>query len=428
MLGEDTLTSLYYVIMTLSEELTWRGFVNQTTYKDITVLDGEPINFYYGVDPSSDSMTIGNLASAMMVKLFIEHGHKATLLVGGATGLIGDPDGKAEERELKSVEEIAHNKQKLAEEYQVIFAGQHFEVVDNYDWFKDFGYLQFLREVGKHVPMRQMLAREFVQSRLGEGSAGISYAEFSYSLIQGYDFLHLYREKGVTLQVCGADQWGNSIAGVDLIRRITGGSADIWSAPLVINKTTGVKFGKSEAGAIWLDPSKTSPTQFYQFWINVDDESVEEHLKMFTGLDQPTIEKIMSEHNERRQDRIAQTRLAQEVTRLIHGEDNLAFAEKVTEFLTGKAFVSEADGDVLEEVRRNLSNAKVEVNGSIIDALVTTGLAVSNTEARRLIGDNAISINGQKINRENFEASDFQNGRLLLRRGKAFKDSAMIEL
>lgn len=414
--------------MTLSDELKWRGFVNQTTIKDVTVLDGSPISFYFGVDPSSDSMTIGNLASAMMVKLFINNGHRAYLLVGGATGLIGDPDGKSEERELKTPEEISKNKQKIVDQYQTIFAGQAFEVVDNYDWFKNIGYLDFLREVGKHVPIRQMLARDFVQSRLGEGSSGISYAEFSYALIQGYDFLHLYRENKVTLQVCGADQWGNSIAGVDLIRRIAGGSADVWSAPLVVNKSTGVKFGKSEAGAIWLDPSKTTPTQFYQFWINVDDESVEDHLKMFTSLDQSTIEKIMSDHNQRRQDRIAQTRLAQEVTRLIHGENNLAFAEKVTEFLTGKASISEADGAVLEEVRRNIANAKVVDGGSVIEALVTTGLATSNTEARRLIVDNAISINGEKVNRDNFEASDFQNGRLLLRRGKAFKDSALIEL
>jgi len=414
--------------MTLSEELTWRGFVNQTTYKDLSVLDGEPISFYWGVDPSSDSMTIGNLATAMMVRHFIEHGHKAFLLVGGATGLIGDPDGKSQEREQQSIDEIAHNKQKIAEQYRTIFAGQPFEPVDNYDWFKDFGYLKFLREVGKHVPIRQMLARDFVQSRLGEGSAGISYAEFSYALIQGYDFLHLYRENKVSLQVCGADQWGNSIAGVDLIRRITGGSADVWSAPLIVNAATGVKFGKSEAGAIWLDAQKTSPTQFYQFWINVDDQVAEDYLKIFTNLDQPTVEQIMTENNQHRQDRIAQTRLAQEVTTLIHGKDNMLFAETVTQYLTGKVSISEADGSAMDEVRRNLANAKVNDDGSIVETLVLTGLAVSNTEARRLLADNAISLNGQKVNRDNFEAADFQNGRLLLRRGKAFKDSALIEL
>lgn len=420
--------SYTYCHMTLSEELTWRGFVNQTTIKDIKVLDGSPLNFYFGVDPSSDSMTIGNLASAMMVKLFIKYGHHAYLLVGGATGLIGDPDGKAEERELKSLDEISSNKKKIVDQYQTIFAGQTFDVVDNYDWFKDMSYLEFLREVGKHVPIRQMLARDFVQSRLGEGSNGISYAEFSYALIQGYDFLHLYQEKKVTLQVCGADQWGNSIAGVDLIRRVTGGAADVWSAPLVINKTTGVKFGKSEVGAIWLDPAKTTPTQFYQFWINIDDNSVEELLKMFTSLDQSTIQQLMAEHNERRQDRLAQTRLAQEVTSLIHGKENMMFAETVTEYLTGKTSLSEASGSALEEIRNNLPNAKVSDNSSIIEALVSTGLAASNSEARRLLADNGVSINGEKVSRENFEASDFQNGRLLLRRGKAFKDSALIEL
>lgn len=414
--------------MTLSNELKWRGFVNQTTYKDVAVLDGEPISFYFGVDPSSDSMQIGNLASAMMVKHFINHGHKATLLVGGATGMIGDPDGKAEERELKSIEEIAHNKKSIANQYQTVFSGQPFEIVDNYDWFKDMGYLQFLREVGKHVPMRQMLSRDFVQSRLGVGSAGISYAEFSYSLIQGFDFLHLYREKGITLQLCGADQWGNSVAGVELIRRITGGSADIWSAPLVINKNTGVKFGKSEGGAIWLDSSKTSPTQFYQFWINIDDNSVEELLKMFTLIDEPTLAQLMSEHNTRRQDRLAQTHLAQEVTILIHGEENMHFAESVTGFLTGKANIAEADDRIIAEVRSNLPNVKASESGSIIGALVSTGLAASNSEARRLIGDNGISINGNKVSRDDFEASDFLNGRLLLRRGRAFKDSALVEL
>lgn len=414
--------------MTLSEELTWRGFVNQTTYKEITALDGDPITFYWGVDPSSDSMTIGNLATAMMVRHFIEHGHKAVLLVGGATGLIGDPDGKGDERELKAVDEIAHNKDSIAAQYRTVFAGQTFELVDNYDWFKQISYLDFLRDVGKHVPVRQMLARDFVQSRLGEGNAGISYAEFSYALIQAYDFLYLHRENLVNLQVCGADQWGNSIAGVDLVRRVTGDVVDVWSAPLVMNAATGVKFGKSEAGAIWLDPAKTTPTQFYQFWINVDDQGVENYLKIYTNLDQSIIEQLMSSHNERRQDRLAQTRLAQEVTSLVHGKENMMFAEAVTEYLTGKKPITEADGNILEEIRRNLANAKVSSTGSIIEILVTTGLAASNSDARRLLADNAISLNGQKVNRETFEPTDFQNGRLLLRRGKAFKDSALIEL
>jgi tyrosyl-tRNA synthetase len=217
--------------MTLSEELAWRGFSNQRTYQSITAVDQKPITFYWGVDPSADSMQVGNLAIAMMVRHFIEHGHKAVLLVGGATGMIGDPDGKTEERSLKTVEEISENKTKIADQYKRIFAGLPFEIVDNYDWFKDMRYLDFLRQVGKHMPMSQMLQREFVQTRLGEAGSGISYAEFSYALIQGYDFLHLYKEKGVTLQVAGSDQWGNCIAGVELIRRVANGEAHIWSAP-----------------------------------------------------------------------------------------------------------------------------------------------------------------------------------------------------
>lgn len=413
--------------MTLSEELQWRGFVNQTTFKDITELDGKPITFYWGVDPSATSMTVGNFAIAMMVRHFIKQGHKAVLLVGGATGLIGDPDGKAQERDLKSIDEVAKNKAGIVAQYQHIFAGEPFEVVDNYDWFKNLGYLEFLRDVGKHVPMRQMLGREFVQSRLGEGGAGISYAEFSYSLIQGYDFLHLNREKGVTLQVCGADQWGNSIAGVELIRRITGNEAHIWSAPLVINKATGIKFGKSEGGAVWLDPTLTTPTQFYQFWINCDDQGVEDYLKIYTLLSPEEITAILAEHQQNPKARVAQTRLAEEVTKLVHGETEMLTAKAVTEYLAHQD-VSRAMEHELEVLRKELPSLKTAVGAEIADALVEAGLASSKTEARRLIKDNAVALNGVKVAREQFEAADFQNGRLIMRKGKAFKDSALVEL
>jgi len=261
--------------MDLSQELTWRGFVNQTTFSTLTDIN-EPRTFYWGVDPSADSMTVGNLAAAMLVRHFIDHGHKAILLVGGATGMIGDPDGKKQERELQSVETIAQNKAALAKQYETIFAGKSFEIVDNYDWFKTINYLDFLRDSRKHASMTQMLDRDFIKSRIGEGGEGISYAEFSYSLIQGYDFLHLFREKGVTLQLAGADQWGNSITGVQLIRRLESKEAHVFTTPLVVNKATGVKFGKSEAGAVWLDPQKTSPYKFYQFWLNHADERAED--------------------------------------------------------------------------------------------------------------------------------------------------------
>ena len=414
--------------MTLSEELTWRGFVNQTTFKDITILDNEPLTFYFGVDPSASSMQVGNLAAAMMVKHFMKHGHKAVLLVGGATGLIGDPDGKAEERTLKSMEEINANKQAIAAQYRRLFEGMDFRVVDNYDWFRDMGYLQFLREVGKHVPMRQMMQREFVQSRLSEDGAGISYAEFSYVLIQGYDFLHLYREYGVTLQLCGSDQWGNSIAGVELIRRLTGAEAHVWSTPLIINKSTGKKFGKSEGGAVWLDPARTSPTQFYQFWINADDEGVEDYLKTFTELDKAEVDHIMSEHRENPGARQAQTHLARAVTALVHGDEQMRQAELVTSFLTGKRPIAEVDEVTLAVVRQELADVITSETGSVLQALVDGGLAESVSDARRLLKGNAISIDGIKIARENFEAGDFHGGRLMLKKGKKFKDTILVEL
>jgi tyrosyl-tRNA synthetase len=413
--------------MTLSEELTWRGFKNQTTYKDIAVLDGKPITFYLGMDPSADSLTVGNLAIAMMIRHFIDHGHNAIMLVGGATGLIGDPDGKDDERELKSREEVEHNKKAVAKQYDRILNGKKFDRVDNYDWFKDIGYLDFLRDVGKHVPLSQMLGREFVQSRIGEEGSGISYAEFSYALIQGYDFLHLYRTKGATLQLCGSDQWGNSIAGVELIRRIEGAEAHIWSAPLVINKTTGKKFGKSEGGAIWLDAEKTTPTAFYQFWVTADDASVEDLLKIYTLLPKEAIEQALAAHAENPSQRHAQKLLAAEVTRLIHGEKALEVAQTVTECLTGERSLEDAK-HVLPEIKHEIPSVVVNPQGSLIEALVSTGLASSNGDARRLLANNAISCSGQKVTSESIPVELFVDGLAIVRRGKAFKDSALLEL
>ena len=410
--------------MSLSEELAWRGFVNQTTYKDVSSLDAAPLSFYWGVDPSADSMTVGNLAIAMMVRHFIDHGHHAVLLVGGATGLIGDPDGKASERDLKPMEEIAANKAAIIGQYRRLFADQQFEVVDNYDWFKDIGYLQFLREVGKHVPMRQMLGREFVQKRLSDDGAGISYAEFSYSLIQGYDFLHLYREKHVTLQVCGADQWGNSIAGVELIRRIDGAEADIWSAPLIVNKATGAKFGKSEAGAVWLDEEKTSVYQFYQFWLNVDDTSAEEFLKIYTLLDREAIEMIMREFRANPGERSAQKALAFEVTKIVHGKDKAAAIRNATEVLFGQG-----DFRALDEAGRAMLKAELPVvrahgDNRLAPLIVQAGLAASNSEALRFVASGAITLNGEKVT--DAAAARLHGGDNLLKRGK--NGFAVIEL
>ena len=375
--------------MTLSEELTWRGFVNQTTFKDITELDKAPLTFYWGVDPSATSMTIGNFAMAMMVRHFIAHGHKAILLVGGATGMIGDPDGKAEERQLKSIEEVTTFKNGIIDQYRQIFDGMDFEIVDNYDWFKNIGYLDFLREVGKHMSMTQLLDRDFVQSRIGKGGAGISYAEFSYSLIQGYDFLHLFREKGATLQVAGADQWGNSLSGVELIRKLEGHEAHVWTGPLIVNKATGKKFGKTEAGAIWLDAQKTSVFDFYQFWLNADDEGVIYYMKIYTLLPKEEIEDLERQTKENPAARAAQKALAYEITKIVHGAEAADQAVKATEQLF-------AGGD--SELTPTVDVKPGEY--SVVELLVKAELAASNSEARRLFQQGGVKLNQEKVTHE----------------------------
>lgn len=415
--------------MTLSEELTWRGFVNQMTFSSIKDLDKQKRVLYFGVDPSASSMQIGNLASAMMVSCFVRHGYKAILLVGGATGLIGDPDGKAQERDLLTVEQVDKNKQAIAKQYHQVLGGQDFEVVDNFDWFKKIGYLEFLRTIGKHVPMRQMLSRDFVQSRLGEDGAGISYAEFSYSLIQGYDFLHLYKTKDTTLQICGADQWGNSIAGVDMIRRVTGGEAHVYSMPLILNKATGKKFGKTEDGAVWLNESMTSVYKFYQFWLNVADEGVEGYLKVYSTLDKSELDKLMDGFKQSPGERLAQKRLAYEVTKIVHGEKRAKNIELVSQTLFGNgsyANLTSVDFEMLQVELPFLNSQKKEIN--LVDVLVELGLASSKTEARRFLDNNAVYINGQQIplSKTSLDEQDKLKGYSVVRVGK--NKNALVKL
>ena len=405
--------------MTLSEELTWRGFVNQTTFKDITVLDGAPITFYWGVDPSAKSMHVGQLAMSMMIRHFIMHGHNPILLVGGATGLIGDPDGKDDERDLKTVEEIVQNKAGIAAQYKQLFDGFDVSMVDNYDWFKDLGYLQFLRDIGKHVPMSQMLGREFIQTRLGEEGSGISYAEFSYALIQGYDFLYLFREHGCTLQVCGSDQWGNSIAGVELIRRIEGAESHIWSAPLIINKSTGKKFGKSEAGAVWLDPELTTPYQFYQFWLNVDDEGVEDYLKIYTLLTPDELEANMNEFKTNLSKRHAQKVLAYEVTKLAHGAERADSVKRISEVLFGGGDYATLQPNDFDELGKELGVVQANTN-DVAEILVEGCLASSKSEARRFISQGAVYANGVQLAKDAImlPIEHAIHGNIIVRRGK----------
>jgi len=414
--------------MTLSEDLQWRGLIKDKTFEDVTWLD-TPKTFYLGADcNSSDSLTIGNLAIFMTARRLKEAGWNTVLLVGGATSLIGDPGGKDEERQLKTREEIAANVAGIKAQVQKLFDGQEFTLVDNYDWFKDLGYLDFLRDVGKNYSMTELLQRDFIASRIGEGGSGISYAEFSYSLIQGYDYWHLFRNLNVELQIGGSDQWGNMLSGAPLIRKKEGKEVHAFSMPLVINKTTGKKFGKSEEGAVWLDPTKTTPTQFYQFWINCDDEGVEDYLKVYTMLPKEEVDAVMEQHRQKPSERIAQSRLALEVTQIVHGADSAANAQTVTGILTGIVALEEADDASVEILRQEQPAIHSANGGSIIEALVQASLASSNSEARRLLQNNGISLNGQKVTRELFESNDFRNGKLLLRKGKKFKDTALVEL
>ena len=381
--------------MKLSEELRWRNQVQDMTYADLSILDREKVKFYIGVDPSADSMTIGNLAAMLLARRLIEAGHQAYLLVGGATGMIGDPDGKKDERARKDLATVEANKRGIVKQFRQLFAGQNFMIVDNYDWFKDMNYIQFLHQIGKFVPMSQMLGREFVKSRLGDDGSGISYAEFSYALIQGYDFVHLFKNHGVTLQLCGADQWGNSVAGVDLIRRIEGGTAHVMSMPLVVNKTTGRKFGKSEDGAIWLDPAKTSVYKFYQFWLNLDDEGVIDYLKIYTMLSKDEIDDIEALHNTNPGARVAQKTLAKEATILVHGQERYQSVQRVTNVLFGGREFNTLSADDVEVLAGEIPT--VGLNKTMIEILTESGVAGSNGEARRLMASGAVSIDGEKI-------------------------------
>jgi tyrosyl-tRNA synthetase len=414
--------------MKLTEELAFRGFINQTTYQDLSVLNDKKFTFYHGFDASADSQTIGNLAGMMLDRLMMKHGHKAIILAGGATSLIGDPGGKDEERPLQSEEAIARNIQKAEEQLERVFAGHHFEMVNNLDWTKDLSVIEFLRSVGKHFSMTTLTQRDFIARRLGKDSAGISYAEFSYTVLQGMDYLKLYEDKDVTLQLGGSDQWGNILSGVDLVRKVHGEEVHALTLPLIINKATGKKFGKTEEGAVWLDAEKTSPFQFYQFWINVDDEGAEDYLKIYTELDKEEIERILNEFRQNPSERLAQKVLAYEVTKIVHGAEQADKQRHITEVLFSGQGIEELDDSELRTVREEFPNLSVPSGMPTVEALVSTGLANSNSEARRLKDNGAVYINNEKFSDNHLEASHFQNKRLLLRRGKAFKDSALIEL
>ncbi|MBP5647679.1 tyrosine--tRNA ligase [Candidatus Saccharibacteria bacterium] len=392
-------------MMKLSEELIYRGFKAETTIENPADLDTrENKSFYWGADPSADSLTIGNLAAAMMCACFVKHGYKPYLLVGGATGQIGDPKDNGE-RDLKSLDEVEHNKKCIKEQMERVIspvAETSITMVDNYDWFKDIKYLDFLREVGKAFSMTQLLDRQFVQNRIGEGGSGISYAEFSYTLIQGYDFLHLYRKHNVAMQLCGVDQFGNCASGVHLIKRLENGSADVWSTPLVIDPVTGRKFGKSEGNAVWLAATDngsgnyTPIFDFYQFWLNQPDESAEYLIKVYTFLSKEEIEDILKKHNQSPEKRIAQKALARGATEVVHGKKAADTVEALTEKLFDpKTNFKDFAEDEIIEFAEYLPTAKKGIK--LVDALIENGLAESKKKAREFISQGAITVNGEKV-------------------------------
>ena len=395
--------------MKLSEELQWRGFWNQTTFTDDKLIDSENFTLYLGTDPSADSLHVGHLAVYMMVRHFLERGHKVFLLVGGGTGMIGDMRD-TEERNLLSYEEIEHNKQALKSQVSRIFAGRDFTLVDNADWLAELELLPFLRDIGKNFNMADLVSREFFKARINNGK-GLSFAEFTYTLLQGYDFWHLFNQYGVNLQIGGSDQWGNLLSGVDLIRKKENTEVYAMTAPLLINKSTGRKFGKSEGGAVWLDENKTSVYKFYQFWLNVDDESAIKYMKIFTMLDCDTIEAIAENHAVNPGARSAQKVLAREVTDIVHGSARRESVERVTEVLFGGGDFKKLSDDDLDALAEEIPC--VDAGIDVIEALVESGAVGSNGEAKRLLKSGAISLNGEKL-AENKVVNDTS----LLKKGK----------
>ena len=395
--------------MQLSEELKWRGFWNQATFTDDERIDSGNFTLYLGTDPSADSLHVGHLAVYMMVRHFLERGHKVFLLVGGGTGMIGDMRD-TEERSLLSYAEIEHNKRALKAQVSQIFAGRDFTLVDNADWLGNLELIPFLRDIGKNFNMADLIGREFFKARIDNGK-GLSFAEFTYTLLQGYDFWHLFKHHGVNLQIGGSDQWGNLLSGVELIRKKENAEVYAMTAPLLINKSTGRKFGKSEGGAVWLDENKTSVYKFYQFWLNVDDESAIEYMKIFTMLDRDTIEAIAENHVVNPGARSAQKVLAREVTDIVHGVNRRESVERVTEVLFGGGDFRQLSDDDLDTLAKEIP--RVDVGVGVIEALVVSGVVSSNGEARRLLKSGAISLNGEKL------ANDRAiNNQSLLKKGK----------
>jgi tyrosyl-tRNA synthetase len=421
--------------MNFIEELQWRGMIHTLMPGTEEQLAKEMTSAYVGIDPTADSLHIGHLVSVMMLKHFQRAGHKPIALVGGATGMIGDPSGKSNERNLLDEKALRHNQDCIQAQLEKFLdfssdAPNAAEMVNNYDWMKDYSFLNFIRDIGKHITVNYMMAKDSVKKRLAsESNVGMSFTEFSYQLLQGYDFLHLYREKNCKLQMGGSDQWGNITTGTELIRRKTGGEAFALVCPL-ITKADGGKFGKTESGNVWLDRRYTSPYKFYQFWLNVSDADAEKYIKIFTAIAKEEIDELVSEHAQAPHLRLLQKRLAQEVTVMVHSEEDFLAAVEASTILFGNA-TSEAlkklDEDTLLAVfdgvpQFTISKLALEAGVKAIDLLTETAAVFpSKGEMRKLVQSGGVSINKEKLENQDeiLNTSKLLNNKyLLVQKGK----------
>mgnify|MGYP004611274849 CR=1 FL=1 len=401
--------------MNLYEDLKWRGLIKDVAGEDLDkLLNGKPITFYWGTDPTADSLHIGHYSSLITAKRLAKAGHHPILLVGGATGLIGDPRPSSE-REIISKEVIDRNFIGIKSQVTKILDGKA-EVVNNYDWLKDYSYLEFLRDIGKYINVNYMLAKDIISRRL---ETGITYAEFSYTLLQGYDYLHLFRDKGCVLQAAGSDQWGNITTGIELIKKIDGKEAYGFTMPLILD-ANGNKFGKSEGNALWLDINKTSSYSLFQYLINSDDSKVMEYLKVFTFLSREEIESTMDRHNKEPHLRIAQEVLAREFITDLHGKDEYDKAYKISKCLFNNK-IDELEEDELNDAFKGVPSFKVKLGISLLDVLVGNNIASSKREAREFLASKSILVNGHVVVDADMvidENSLLYSKYLVIRRGK----------
>lgn len=403
--------------MTIIEELKYRGLLHTLTDDALAKkLEQETVTFYLGADPTADSLHIGHLVPYIVAKRLSERGHKPILLVGGGTGRIGDPSGKKEERQLLDDEIIEHNVAKLSAQVKHILPDA--KIVNNYDWIKNISMIQFLRDVGKHFGLNYMLAKDSVKSRL---ESGISFTEFSYQIIQSLDFLELYQKENCEMQIGGQDQWGNITAGLELIRKVEGNDAKAYGLVIpLLTKPDGTKFGKTAGDAVWLDKNRTSPYEFYQYWINLGDAEAMERIKQFTSLSKEEIEEIEEKMQESPHLRHAQKAIAEELTTMIHGKQALIQVENITKALF-KGDVSSLSKEEIEMGFKGIASIEVHETISLVDAMIDLSLASSKREARTLIKQNAIAINGEKIaNQDTMITDDFKlhDTYTIIKRGK----------